>query len=80
MSIGKVAAGCAGFLLLLPGLCFVIVGGSTFADKKVNAMMIEFIVVGLAILVAGGALIRIAFRPSENQITHPTEQEPPKTE
>jgi len=65
MSIGKVAAGCAGFLLLLPGLCFFGVGIAGLFSKDGVITMIGFIAVGAVILGGAGLLFREAFRPPD---------------
>jgi len=82
MSVGKVAAGCAGFFLLLPGLCFFGVGIAGLSSRVGNGipMTIAMIILGAAILGVAVALIRLAFRPPEAEITHPKGPEPPKTE
>lgn len=86
MSIGKVAAGCAGFFLLLPGLCFFGVGfAGLFSKGGGVSMMIQFVIIGVAILGGAGLLIRTAFRPPELpldespnvvKIKRPTEEPP----
>ena len=82
MSVGKVAAGCAGFFLLLPGLCFFGFGiaGLSSRGGGVITMTIATIILGVATLGAAVALIRLAFRPPEAEITHPKKPEPPKTD
>ena len=86
MSIGRWVAGCAGVLLILPGLCFLVAGVAT-VNAPGAGEGIGLLLFGLIILVGAGYLLfkvvrtpEVPLEDSPNVVTirRPTEPESPK--
>jgi hypothetical protein len=82
---GRLAAGCAAAILLLPGLCFLYAGGVQLSSAPQHrgidlSTAIEFIIVGLVLLGLVVVLVRMAVHEPELWIRRQTEGRPEKPE
>ncbi|MDH2382815.1 hypothetical protein [Bradyrhizobium sp. CER78] len=53
-----------GLFLLLPGLCALLIGGSTFFDSRPDPSLLFLALLGLAVGFAGVMLVRAAIKGS----------------